>query len=265
MDYALTVIIPTFNEEKNVGAMIRAVDTICTRHAIPTEILVVDDDSPDNTQREVRRLQETMPHVVLLVRTADHGLSQSLYDGMLHASAPVIQCIDCDFSHPPEKIPQIYRCITDGGYDMVIGSRYVRGGRVIHWPLKRRILSAGAAFIGRLLIPHVQDSGSGFFALRAAILDGVQLTPRGFRMGFEILGKARWERVREIPITFRDREQGSSKLRSGLIADYLVQCAGILRSNFIERKSRNIGKSWRIFLRRKEPRRAGSDPCEDTV
>ncbi|MDD1676788.1 MAG: polyprenol monophosphomannose synthase [Methanomicrobiales archaeon] len=261
MGYALTVIIPTFNEEKNIGPMIQAVDTICRSGGIPAEILVVDDDSPDGTQKVVQGLQETMKNVVLHVRTADHGLSQSLYDGMLRASAPVIQCIDSDFSHPPEKISLMYRCINDGGYDMVIGSRYISGGNVINWPWKRRILSAGAAFIGRLLIPHVKDSGSGFFAIRRAILTGVQLTPRGFRMGFEILGKAHWDRVREVPISFKDREQGASKLHRGIVADYLVQCAGILRYNFIERKSRNIVKAWKIFLFAGNPARNPDDPC----
>ncbi|MDD1674615.1 MAG: polyprenol monophosphomannose synthase [Methanomicrobiales archaeon] len=261
MGYALTVIIPTFNEEKNIGPMIHAVDTVCHSEGISAEILVVDDDSPDGTQGIVRDMQETMGNVVLVVRTQDHGLSQSLYDGMVRASAPVIQCIDGDFSHPPEKIPVMYRCITGGGYDMVIGSRYISGGKVINWPWKRRILSAGAAFIGRVLIPHVRDSGSGFFAIRTAILTGVQLTPRGFRMGFEILGKAHWERVREVPITFRDREQGASKLHGGIVADYLVQCAGILRYNCIEKKSNNIVKAWKIFLFGKTLPRNADDPC----
>ncbi|MBP1928783.1 dolichol-phosphate mannosyltransferase [Methanolinea mesophila] len=253
--YDLTVVIPTFNEKENIGPMIRAVHEICTEHKIFEEILVVDDDSPDGTAGIVRSLQESMNNLELLVRHSNHGLSPSLYDGILAAGAPLVQCIDCDFSHPPEKIPRFYRCLRENGCDMVIGSRYVRGGEVRNWAFHREILSFGAATLGRVLIPHVHDSGSGFFAIKKAILDEVTLTPRGFRMGFEILGKAGWARVAEIPITFKDREMGESKLRWRILLQYLVQCLSILEYNLVQRRSNAIARSWRIYLAREVPER----------
>ena len=253
--YDLTVVIPTFNEKENVGPMIQAVHKICTDNGIYEEILVVDDNSPDGTAAIVRSLKSTMDNVEILVRYSNPGLSPSLYDGIQAAGAALVQCIDCDFSHPPEKIPRFYRCLHEKGCDVVIGSRYIKGGEVRNWAFHREILSFGAATLGRLLIPHVHDSGSGFFAINKRILDKVTLTPRGFRMGFEILGKAAWRNVTEIPITFKDRERGESKLQWRILLQYLVQCLSILEYNLILRKSNAIARSWRIFL-------AGEQPAE---
>jgi dolichol-phosphate mannosyltransferase len=248
MHVDLTVIIPTFNEEENIRNMIVTIDAICRAHDINEEILVVDDNSRDGTIVVVETLMNEHRNLHLLVRKENRGLSQSLYEGMLHAQADLVQCIDCDFSHPPEKIPLFYHYLHDMGYDMVIGSRYIGGGEVINWPVMRRVLSSGAALLGRLLIPHVIDSGSGFFAINRRILEGAHLSPRGFRMGFEILGKANWTRVQEIPIVFKDREFGKSKLKLRIIGDFLIQCGSILKYNIIERKSSNIIRAWKIAL-----------------
>jgi dolichol-phosphate mannosyltransferase len=248
MLYDLTVIIPTFNEEENIEKMIVTVDTICKAHKITEEILVVDDSSSDNTPAIVKRLMSEYSSLNLIIRTQNRGLSPSLYEGIINAKADLVQCIDCDFSHPPEKIPVFYHILKTEGYDMVIGSRYVHGGEVINWPILRRILSSGAALLSRLLIPHVKDSGSGFFSINRHILNGTILSPRGFRMGFEILGKAHWTRVQEIPIVFKDREFGQSKLKGKIICDFLIQCGSIFHYNFIAQKSNNIIRAWILFL-----------------
>ncbi len=248
MEYQLTVIIPTYNEETNIEKIIPAIDHVCKEHNIREEILVVDDNSKDRTKVLVENLQKSMDNLHLLIRYSDNGLSQSLYDGFFHANSDLIQCIDADFSHPPEKIAEFYHLLNDEDFDLVIGSRYIPGGEIKNWPFIRRILSHGAALIGRCLIPIVHDSGSGFFAFNKRVLDGATLTPRGFRMGFEILGKGHWSRVTEIPITFKDRECGESKLKFSIISDFLIQCMHILQFNFIERKSHNIIKSWKMFM-----------------
>jgi dolichol-phosphate mannosyltransferase len=248
MHYDLTVIIPTFNEEDNIEKMIVAVDTICKAHNIIEEILVVDDSSYDNTATVVKRLMSGFSFLQLIIRTQNPGLSPSLYEGINNAKADLVQCIDCDFSHPPEKIPVFYHLLKTEEYDMVIGSRYITGGEVINWPILRRVLSSGAALLSRFLIPNVKDSGSGFFALNRNILKGTVLSPRGFRMGFEILGKAHWKRVQEIPIVFKDRELGQSKLKGRIIYDFLIQCGSILHYNLIGRKSNNIIRAWKLFL-----------------
>jgi len=248
MHFDLTVIIPTFNEEENIEKMVLAVDTICRAYNITEEILVVDDSSDDSTIAIVKRLIDDYPFLHLLIRTQNPGLSPSLYDGINNAKSDMVQCLDCDFSHPPEKIPVFYSLLKNEGFDMVIGSRYIKGGEVINWPVIRRILSSGAAFLSRFLIPHIKDSGSGFFAINRCILKDTLLSPRGFRMGFEILGKARWTRVKEIPIIFKDREFGQSKLKGRIIYDFLIQCGSILHYNLIMQKSDNIIRAWKIFL-----------------
>jgi dolichol-phosphate mannosyltransferase len=250
MHFDLTVIIPTFNEEENIEKMVLAVDSVCRAHNISEEILVVDDSSSDNTITIVKRLMGGNPFLHLLIRTQNPGLSPSIYDGIKEAGSDLVQCLDCDFSHPPEKIPVFYNLLKNNGYDMVIGSRYIKGGEVINWPLLRRVLSSGAALLSRLLIPHIKDSGSGFFAINRDILKATRLSPRGFRMGFEILGKAHWTRVQEIPIIFKDREFGQSKLKGRIIYDFLIQCGSILHYNFIDRQSNNIIRAWKIFLYR---------------
>ena len=248
MHFDLTVIIPTFNEEENIEKMVLTVDGICKTHDIYEEILVADDSSQDNTISIVKRMMADRPFLHLLIRTQNPGLSPSLYDGINNAQSDLVQCLDCDFSHPPEKIPVFYSLLKNDGFDMVIGSRDIKGGEVINWPLLRRVLSSGAALLSRLLIPHIKDSGSGFFAINRSILNATSLSPRGFRMGFEILGKARWMRVQEIPIIFKDRELGQSKLKGRIIYDFLIQCGSIFYYNFIVRKSDNIIRAWKIFL-----------------
>jgi dolichol-phosphate mannosyltransferase len=248
MKFDLTVILPTLNEAENIEKMIITVDAICKAHNITEEILVVDDSSNDSTIVIVKKLMDDHPFLHILIRTQNPGLSPSIYDGIINAKADLVQCIDCDFSHPPEKIPVFFNILKKEGYDIVIGSRYVKGGVVINWSIMRRVLSSGAALLGRLLIPHVKDSGSGFFAINRNILTGTFLSPRGFRMGFEILGKAHWTRVQEIPIIFKDREFGQSKLKGRIICDFLIQCGSILHYNFIAKKSNNIARAWKLFL-----------------
>jgi dolichol-phosphate mannosyltransferase len=247
-DYVLTVLIPTFNEEENIVPMIRAIGNVCQENRIHAAILVVDDNSTDQTLARVRELMHTVGNLSLLVRYENPGLSQSLYDGFLHAESDIVQCIDCDFSHPPELIPAFYAMLRGGAFDMAIGSRYVPGGGSVNWPLSRRVLSYGAALMGRIAIPIVHDSGSGFFAINRSVLKEADLVPRGFRMGFEILGKGNWDQVVEIPFVFKNRDAGKSKLKPLIIYYYIIQFMDIFSHNLRSKKSGNIRKAWKMFL-----------------
>lgn len=224
--YDLTVVIPTYREGENIGAVIRAVAEILARAGLRGEILVVDDSSPDGTIPAVRALESTLPDLRLVVRTSDFGLSQSVVEGFSLARAPVIQVMDADFSHPPGLIPRFLEEIR-GGADIVIGSRYTEGGGTESWPLSRRVISSGATLLGRLLFPEITDPVSGFFAVRREVVAGAPLHPRGYKILMEVLGKGSWHRVREIPFVFRDRKAGSSKLRPLTILEYLRQVLGI--------------------------------------
>jgi dolichol-phosphate mannosyltransferase len=242
--YDLTVIIPTFNEESNIRNIVMAVDAVFHEHSLNGQILVVDDNSSDDTIGIVNELKRTKENVDILVRKEDHGLSQSVADGFIHAASGVFIVIDADFSHPPVLIPRIFEEIRKGN-DIVIGSRYMEGGGIKKWPLKRRVISIGATFLGRLLFPDITDPVSGFFAVRKAVIEKALLKPRGYKILLEVLGKGTWEKDKEIPFEFVDRETGTSKLRIGTIVEYAQQVLDITLHSFTHHQS----AAWREWKR----------------
>jgi len=223
----ITIIIPTFNEFTNIEDIIRKNFEVLDNAGITGEILVVDDDSKDGTIQKVEELKSEFENLRIIVRHEDHGLSQSVAEGFDEASADIIQVIDADFSHPPDLIPEFYRTIKEDGYDVAIGSRYMKGGDISNWPLKRRIISLGATFFGRMLFPEITDPVSGFFAIRKDVVRNAGMKPRGYKILMEVLGKGRWEKAKEIPFTFKDREVGESKLKLSTMLDYIKQCVDI--------------------------------------
>jgi dolichol-phosphate mannosyltransferase len=245
--YDLTVIIPTFREEANIRNIVTEVNTVFRQRGLNGEILVVDDNSPDATIAIVNEMKVMMPNVNLLVRTTDHGLSQSVADGFAHASSDVFVVIDADFSHPPALIPRMYDEIRAGN-DVVIGSRYMKGGGIRKWPLKRRVISLGATFLGRLLFPDITDPVSGFFAIRKSVVSGAELKPRGYKILLEVLGKGSWENDREIPFEFSDREIGDSKLKIKTIIEYAQQVADIAVHSLLHHESAGW-KEWKNIIK----------------
>ena len=242
--YDLTVIIPTFNEEANIRNIVMSVEAVFHENSLNGQILIVDDNSSDNTISFVHELKRTRSNVDILVREQDHGLSQSVADGFSHASSDVIIVIDADFSHPPVLIPRMYDEIRKGN-DIVIGSRYMEGGGIRKWPLKRRVISIGATFLGRFLFPDITDPVSGFFAIRKMVVDKAPLKPRGYKILLEVLGKGTWEKDKEIPFEFVDREAGSSKLKIKTIIEYAQQVADITFYSFANHGS----AAWREWRR----------------
>ena len=242
--YDLTVIIPTYNEEANIRNIVMAVDAVFHEHSLHGQILVVDDSSSDGTIPIVRDLKRTHPNVDILVRDHDHGLSQSVADGFAHADSGVFFVIDADFSHPPVLLPRMYEEIRKGS-DIVIGSRYMEGGGIREWPLKRRIISMGGTFLGRLLFPDIRDPVSGFFGVRKQVLEKARLKPRGYKILLEVLGKGTWEKDTEIPFEFVDRQAGTSKLKLSTIVDYTRQVLDISLYSFVHHES----AAWREWKR----------------
>lgn len=245
--YELTVIIPTYKEESNIERIITAVDTVLKKNNIPGEILVVDDNSPDRTIEFVTNLKKTRPNLSFLVRIDDHGLSQSVVDGFSHAGSPVFLVMDADLSHPPALIPKMYQSIKDGS-DIVVGSRYMTGGRIEKWPLKRRVISHGATFLGRLLFPEVSDPVSGFFAIKRMVVKEAPLKPRGYKILLEVLGKGSWETIKEIPFEFVDRATGSSKLKIKTIVEYAQQVVDITLFSLFHHQSA-AWKEWKKVIK----------------
>jgi dolichol-phosphate mannosyltransferase len=222
MFYEFTVILPTLNEEDSIRQTINTVFAVMEEHMLVGQVLVIDDNSKDNTVGIVKAMQDRYEDLNYIVRETDHGLSQSVYDGFIAAKSEVFIVMDADGQHPIEKIPELYGKICDD-YDIVIGSRYMDGGGIEKWDLKRRIISIGATVIARLFFPQITDPGSGFFAIRKSVIEGAMLKPRGYKILVEILGKGVYEDVIEIPIHFNERIVGESKLKSGTIVEYIKQ------------------------------------------
>ncbi|MDD5188851.1 MAG: glycosyltransferase family 2 protein [Methanoregula sp.] len=244
--YDVTVIIPTFKEEANIGRIVAEVDAVLKHHAINGEILVVDDNSPDRTIAIVNEQKKIRPNLNLVVREADHGLSQSVAEGFVRASSDICVVMDADMSHPPALVPVMVNEIR-AGYDVVIGSRYMEGGGIRKWPLKRRVISIGATFLGRLLFPDVSDPVSGFFAVKKRVVAHAALKPRGYKILLEVLGKGTWEKDLEIPFEFVDREIGSSKLKLKTIIEYAEQVIDIALFSISHHESA-AWKEWkRVF------------------
>lgn len=206
----LSVIVPTLNEVENVEPLVRQ---IILAQPDVAEIIFVDDGSNDGTQERIHALASRLP-VRLIERTNPTlGLAGAVIAGTHEAKGEIVVVMDADLSHPPEEIPNLVRPLRDDRADMVIGSRYVPGGTTPGWPIYRKLMSR---FAGLLAYPltGVHDSMCGFFAIRRERL--LELAPHatGFKIAFEtIVRGGRSLRVIEIPIAFRDRARGTSKMR----------------------------------------------------
>lgn len=235
MGETISLIVPTYNEAENISALVERVSTVYAQHHYDGEIIVVDDNSPDGTWRRVQATGvKKNGNVVLLRRLNKRGLASAVLEGFRISKGTILGVMDADLSHPPERIPDLIEPIIGREADFTIGSRYVAGGKIEEWPWKRRMASRIASMMPRSFL-KVKDPLSGFFFVRRDVIKGVHLNPLGFKIGLEIIAKGRYQNVVEIPIVFRDRKCGKSKIRPQLILDYLVQLF-LLTSAF--RKSR---------------------------
>ena len=233
----LSIIIPTFCEESTVAQTVYEISNILKRTDISFEILVVDDNSPDKTGTIVSEMSAFFP-VRLITRTTDPGLSQSVIEGFAQARGNVIIVTDADQSHDLLLLPQM--CSECKTHDIVIGSRYMKGGGIKDWPIKRRVISFGATFLSRILFPCVTDPVSGFFAVKRDLVHHAPLKPCGYKILLEILGKSYWHSVVELPYVFTNRRAGESKLRTKTIFDFVHHLYSIAR--FPGRASREVTK-----------------------
>jgi len=215
---SIAVIVPTLNEAENIEGIIGRI--LAGGASLEMEIIVVDDGSRDETQAIVRRLSETHPVTLLARDKPKDGLAGAVLAGARAATAGAVLVIDADGSHPPEKIPDLALPVIRGERDMVIGSRYAPGGSTPGWSRKRRLMSRAASACAWPLT-DVHDALSGFFAVRRELLAKIPPDAAGFKIALEILvrgGDAL--RVAEVPISFRDRELGQSKMGPGVILTY---------------------------------------------
>ncbi|CAN5570379.1 hypothetical protein BH18VER1_BH18VER1_07320 [soil metagenome] len=205
----LSIVVPTLNEAENIEPLVRQIFS-----SVPDcgEVVFVDDRSADGTPDRIRELAGEFPVRVLEREKPTLGLSGAVIAGAREARGHLLVVMDADLSHPPEEIGKLMRPLLENHADIVIGSRYVNGGSTPGWPVYRKAMSRVAAGLAYPLT-GVHDSMCGFFAMRRAVL--LELAPEatGFKIAFEAIVRGRGRlRVLEVPIAFRDRRRGSSKM-----------------------------------------------------
>ena len=216
------VCLPTYDERENLEPMLRALGEVLGPE---DRVLVIDDSSPDGTGELADRLAAELPYVDVLHRERKDGLGPAYIAGFRHALATDARLViemDCDFSHDPNDLPRLIAAAADA--DVVLGSRYVRGGRVLDWGLLRRAISKAASIYTQVLLMPVKDATGGFKCFRREVLERIDLnaiSARGYMFQIETTFQARRAgfRVVELPITFVDRRVGGSKMSRGIVLE----------------------------------------------
>ncbi len=207
---AVSVIVPTYQEVENIPIVLDRLARLREELGLDLEVLFMDDNSRDGSVEAVAARGYDWARIV--VRTENRGLSPAVIDGFRLARNPVLICMDCDLSHPPEKIPELIQEL-ESGRRFVIGSRYVAGASTDdQWGLFRWLNSRVATLLA-LPLTKAKDPMSGFFAIRRADFERAEeLNPIGYKIALELIVKCDIDDVGEVPIHFSDRFHGESKL-----------------------------------------------------
>jgi dolichol-phosphate mannosyltransferase len=219
-----TICLPTYNERANLESMIDALRGVLRDG---DRVLVIDDSSPDGTGEIADRLAAQLEFVDVLHRPRKEGLGPAYLAGFRRAladGAELVLEMDCDFSHDPQYVPRLIAAAEEGA-DVVLGSRYVRGGRVGNWGVVRRAISRGASlYTAAFLQMGVRDPTGGFKCFRRQVLEALDLdaiTAKGYAFQIETTYRAKRAgfRVVEVPITFIDRTAGHSKMSRTIVLE----------------------------------------------
>ena len=220
----LSIILATFNESQNILKMLNSIDNVLLSN-VDSEIIVVDDNSPDGTGTIVENYIKTKKNenlsIGIIHRIDKRGLSSAIIEGFNSANGEMILVMDTDFAHPPEKILEMLDEMQNNHYDIVVGSRFVKGGKTVGWPFSRKLMSASATKIARYILGlNVKDSTSGFFLIKKNLIENKKFDAIGSKLLLEILVKTHGAKIKEIPYTCINREFGSSKFNTSIISDY---------------------------------------------
>jgi dolichol-phosphate mannosyltransferase len=231
----ISIILPTYNEKNNLKELFYKIDN--SLDGEDYEIILVDDNSPDGTAEEARRLSKQYP-VKVFVRRKNHGLSQSVIKGFKKAKGEKIVVMDADLQHPPEKIPEIAEGIDSN--DLVVGTRF-KNGEVKHWSLHRNLISKTAALIAQIVFwrKDLTDPMSGFFALDSSKLDAETLDAEGFKILLEIIHQGNYN-IKEVQYSFDKRKNGESSLGPAQVVDYIEQMGKIFLDKLGFKQSKRI-------------------------
>lgn len=220
-------VLPTYNERDNIEAMVSAV----LEQLPEANVLVVDDNSPDGTGELADTMAAAEPRVSVLHRPGKEGLGVAYTDAFRWAlERPGTQAVvqmDSDFSHDPADVPRLLAALMAGA-DLALGTRYMPGGGTVNWPWHRRLISMGGTLFARtvLLLPY-RDLTGGFKAWRAELLDAIRLreisaSGYGFQIETTWWAHRRGARIVQVPIVFRERTRGASKMTSGIAREAML-------------------------------------------
>lgn len=227
-----TIIIPTYHEVDNIPTLAKRIADVKFKQ-VEFEVLLMDDNSNDGSVELVQELQQHYPWLKMIVRNSERNLSQSILDGFKAAQYPVVVTMDADLSHPPECIPEMITCLSTTQAEMVIGSRYIRGGSTdSSWPLFRQFASRASAWLARLLLLiTIKDPLSGFIAIPTKLVleNQAKINPIGWKITLEIIVKCHLKNIREVPIHFTERARGYSKLNTATTFAYFHHLSRLLR------------------------------------
>jgi dolichol-phosphate mannosyltransferase len=232
------LVLPTYNEAENIEAIVAAVLRELPRAAPDHHVLIVDDSSPDGTGEIADRLAAENEQLEVLHRSAKEGLGRAYlagFDRALAGGADLVLEMDSDFSHDPKDLPRLIEAAGDA--DLVLGSRYVPGGSVVDWGLGRRLISRGGSWYARRILGiPVRDLTGGFKCFRARVLEtldlaGIDTYGYGFQIELTYRAIKAGFRVKEVPITFRDRREGTSKMSPMIAAEAVLKVPALRWGN----------------------------------
>lgn len=247
----LSLIIPTYNEGRNLSPLIHALVAVLDPvlpHAY--ELIVVDDDSPDLTWRQALALGEQVSQLRVVRRQGERGLSAAVIRGWQVAQGQLLGVIDADLQHPPAVLQDLIAALQSGA-DLAVASRHVEGGGVSEWSLARRALSRGAQTLGLLILPgvvgRVSDPMSGYFMVRRQAIAGPTLNPKGYKILLEVIGRGSIDTITEVGYVFQERQEGSSKVTWRQYLDYIHHLLRLRAGGRLSHLHRRF--PWQRFLR----------------
>ncbi|MDP7247172.1 MAG: glycosyltransferase [Candidatus Peribacteraceae bacterium] len=230
----LSIVLPTYNEAENIPVLIPKLREVL--RDIPHEIIIVDDNSPDETWRIGMEVSKDMEDVHVIRRVDKRGLSSAVIDGFLSAKGDVLAVMDADGQHDMDLLPKLYQAV-EANKGFAVGSRYIEGGSVGEWDERRQLISRVATKMALALCKvKVKDPMSGFFALDRAVFEGAleKLNPKGFKILLDLLVHApKGTSAVEIPFTFSTRLHGESKLSWKVQLDFLEYLYDVTIGRFI--------------------------------
>lgn len=220
----LSIIIPTYNEKENLPVLVEKIFSCLD--AKSTEVIIVDDNSPDKTGDIAENLKKRFP-IQVIHRSGKKGLASAVIEGFQKANGNFLGVMDADLSHDPNILPLMKNRLSNG-IDLAVGSRHVSGGGTKGWPKFREFGSHVAIALARP-ITTVRDATSGYFCFKRSIISGVDLDPLGFKIGLEIFVKGLYSKFEEVPYVFHDRKAGKSKFNQKEVFNYIKHLGRLYR------------------------------------